>query len=218
MCHDGSVRTSLLDLVRPLVWLVARVYFGVRFEGVHHVLLNGPLIITPNHVSYADPPLVTIPVRRPVYYMALRSLFEVPGLGWLIRHLRAFPVEAEAADTRATREAVRLLQAGAALMIFPEGGRSMDGRLQPFKPGAFRLACSLGVPVLPVTILGGHEAWPPHRLLPRPGRITILYHPPITPAVGADLKMAAHELARQVRAGVASRLPPHQQPADAPSD
>lgn len=194
---------------------MARVYFGIRFEGVSHVPLQGPLIIVPNHVTYADPPLVSIPVPRPIYYMAWRRLFEVPGLGWLIRRFRAFPVEVEMADTKATREAVRLLRSGAAVMIFPEGGRSLDGRLQPFKPGAFRLACSLGVPVLPVTIVGGHEAWPPHRLLPRPGRITIIYHPPILPPAGADLKLAAQELARRVRNAIASRFPPHQKPVDA---
>lgn len=218
MCHDGSVRTPVLDLFRPLIWLVARAYFGVRYEGIHHVPLDGPLIITPNHVSYADPPLVTIPLRRPIYYMALRWLFEVPALGWLIRRFRAFPVEAETADTRATREAVRLLQAGAAVMIFPEGGRSTDGRLQPFKPGAFRLAASLGVPVLPVTIVGGHEAWPPHRLLPRPGRVMIVYHAPIAPAPGDDLRLAARDLESRVRAAVASRLPPRQQSVGTPGE
>jgi len=193
---------------------MARAYFRVRFEGVHHVPLEGPLILAPNHVTYADPPLVGIPVRRPIYYMAWRRLFRVPGLGWLIRRLRAFPVEIEAADPRATRGAVRLLEAGEAVMIFPEGGRSPDGRLRPFRPGAFRLACALGVPVVPVTIVGGHEAWSPRQRFPRPGRITVIYHRPVVPAPGADLKTAAQELARHVRAAIASALPPHQQPLD----
>jgi 1-acyl-sn-glycerol-3-phosphate acyltransferase len=64
------------------------------------------------------------------------------------------------------------------------------------------------VPVLPVTILGGHEAWPPGRVLPRPGRLTIIYHQVITPpADGSDLRHAARQLAHQVREAVASRLP-----------
>ncbi|PYO55398.1 MAG: hypothetical protein DMD83_19875 [Candidatus Rokuibacteriota bacterium] len=121
---------------RPALWLGARTYFRMRFEGVPHIPPSGPLIIVPNHVTYADPVLVSIPVRRPVYYMAWNVLFGVPGLAWLIRRLRAFPVEIESADPKAAREAVRLLQAGAAVMIFPEGGRSPDGRLQRFKPGA----------------------------------------------------------------------------------
>ena len=214
--------TPLLDVFRPALWLGARAYFRVRFEGVPHIPPSGPLIIVPNHVTYADPVLVSIPVRRPVYYMAWNVLFGVPGLAWLIRRLRAFPVEIESADPKAAREAVRLLQAGAAVMIFPEGGRSPDGRLQPFKPGAFRLACSLGVPLLPVTIVGGHESWPPGRTLPRPGRLTITYHPLITPPASRDVKAAARVLAPKVHHVVASALPAHQRPlpegAEAVSD
>ncbi len=191
---------------------MGRAYFGVRFEGVEHIPKAGPLIIAPNHVTYVDPPLVTLPTRRPVYFMAWKRLFDVPLFGRLIRFLRAFPLETESADPTAVRGAARLLKAGQAVMIFPEGGRTVDGRLQRFKPGAFRLACSLGAPILPVTIVGGHESWPPQRALPRPGRITIVYHPPVTPAPGVTPRVAAPELARQVRLAIASRLPPHQQP------
>jgi 1-acyl-sn-glycerol-3-phosphate acyltransferase len=211
------VSTPVLDVFRPAVWLGARTYFGLRLEGVAHIPGSGPVIIVPNHVSYADPVLVTIPVRRRVHYMAWNALFGVPGLSWLIRRLHAFPVEVESADPRATREAVRLLQAGEVVMIFPEGERSVDGTLQRFKPGAFRLACSLGVPVLPVTIAGAHESWPPGRMLPRPGRLRITYHPPVAPPASTDVKAAARRLALEVREAVASALPAHQRPgADGP--
>ncbi|HVQ74387.1 MAG TPA: lysophospholipid acyltransferase family protein [Candidatus Binatia bacterium] len=201
------MRTPLIDVFRPALRLGTRVYFGLRFEGVEHIPLRGPLIIAPNHVTYADPPLVSIPVRRPVHYMAWNRLFQVPGLSWLIRRLRAFPVDVHSADPRATREAVRVLQAGEALMMFPEAGRSPDGRLQRFRPGAFRLACSLGVPVLPVTIIGGHEAWPPGRVLPRPGRMTIVYHRAIAPPRDGDLRAGARAMAGEVRAAIGSALP-----------
>jgi len=208
------VRTPVLDLFRPAVWLGARLYFRIRFEGIGHIPRDGAVIIVPNHVTYADPPLVTVPVRRPVYYMAWNRLFGIPVLSWLIRRLRAFPVEIESADPRATREAVRLLQAGEAVMIFPEAGRSHDGRLQRFRLGAFRLACSRQVPVLPVTIIGGNDSWPPGRWLPRPARLTIVYHPLIWPAEGDDVKGAAREMARQARAVIASALPAPHRPAD----
>jgi 1-acyl-sn-glycerol-3-phosphate acyltransferase len=99
-------------------------------------------------------------------------------------------------------------------MIFPEGGRSLDGRLQPFKPGAFRLASTLGTPVIPVTIVGGHDVWRPQMSLPRPGRITVVYHPPVVSPPGPAARDAARELSRKVKAVIASRLPPHQQPLD----
>jgi 1-acyl-sn-glycerol-3-phosphate acyltransferase len=209
------VRTPVLNVFRPAVWLGARLYFRIRFEGVHHIPTSGPLLIVANHVTYADPVLATIPVRRPVHYMAWNALFRVPGLAWMIRRLRAFPVDIDAADTGATRTAVRLLSAGEAVMIFPEAGRSNDGRMQRFRLGAFRMACSLSVPIMPVTIIGGHESWPPSRRLPRPGRLTIIYHPVVAPAPDADVKGAARDLARHVQAVVASALPAHQRP-DAP--
>lgn len=205
------------EIFLPLVWLVGRVYFRIRYEGVERVPREGPLIVAPNHVTYADPPLVTFPLKRPVHFMAWNQLFDVPLFGRLIRFLRAFPVETENADPSATREVVRLLRAGRAVMIFPEGGRSRDGRLQRFKPGAFRLASSQGVPILPVTIVGGHESWPPHRTFPRPGRVTIVFHSPVTPPPGLPPREAAQQLLRQVRAAIASRLPPHQQPDGPPA-
>ena len=93
-------------------------------------------------------------------------------------------------------------------MIFPEAGRSPDGSLQRFRPGAFRLACALKIPVLPVTILGGHEAWPPGRILPRPGRLTIIYHPVVEPPATADPREAAQTLSRRVRVAILASLPP----------
>jgi 1-acyl-sn-glycerol-3-phosphate acyltransferase len=193
------VRTPFLDLFRPGVRALARLYLGLRLEGVEHIPPRGPVVIVPNHQTYADPVLVTIPIRRRIYYMAWNRLFEIRGLNWMIRRLRAFPVELESRDPRAAREAVRLLQAGQAVMIFPEGSRSLDGRIGHFKPGAFRLAVSVGVPVLPVTIAGGHASWPPGRLLPRPASMTITYHPLVYPEVERDAREAARDLAERTR-------------------
>jgi 1-acyl-sn-glycerol-3-phosphate acyltransferase len=207
------VRTPVLDALRPFVRFGARLYWRIRLEGIQNIPPEGPLIIAPNHVTFADPVMVWIPVRLTVHFMAWDALFDVRGLSWLIRRLRAYPVQLESADPRAIRETVRLLRAKRTVMIFPEGGRTIDGRLQRFHQGAFRLACSLNVPVLPVTILGGHDAWPPGRALPRPGRLSIVYHPVIAPPGATDSRAAAQTLARQVRDAIASRLPPAQQPA-----
>ena len=196
------MRTPFLDVCRPGVRALARLYFGLRLEGTEHIPQLGPVVIVPNHQTYADPVLVTIPIRRRIYYMAWNRLFEVRGLNWMIRRLRAFPVEIESRDPRAAREAVRLLQAGEAVMIFPEGRRSLDGHVGHFKPGAFRLAVSLGVPILPVTIAGGHDSWPPGRRLPRPASMTITYHPLVYPGVGGDARDAARELADRTRTAI----------------
>ncbi len=199
--------TPILNVFRPGVRGLCRLYFGIQFHGIRNIPVEGGVIIAPNHQTYADPPLVTIPVRRQVYYMAWSRLFDVPLFGWFIRRLRAFPIDVESVDRAALREATRLLREGQALMIFPEGGRSGDGRVQPFKMGAFRLAVSAGVPVLPVTIAGGHSAWPPTRRLPRPGRLVITYHP-LAHVDGALVpRDAARDLAERTRAAITSALP-----------
>lgn len=207
----------VLELCRPAIWLLARLYFGVRFRGVEHLPRRGAVLLVPNHVSYADPLLASIPIRRPIRYMAWAALFRGRWLGRLIRWAGAFPVRTEEMDRRAPREALRLLREGQAVLIFPEGGRSKDGRLQPFKPGAFRLALAAGAPVVPVTITGAFEAWPMTRRFPRPGRVTVTYHRPLTAAdlpPGSDPKSWPALLAEAARRAVASALPSAFHPDD----
>lgn len=199
-------RTPVIDLYRGAFHAACRAYFRLALRGTEHIPPQGGVIIAPNHQTYADPPLVTIPVRRPVYYMAWSRLFDIPVFSRLIRLLRAFPVDIESRDARATREAVRLLQGGEALMIFPEGERTTDGHVRRFKPGAFRLAVSLGVPVLPVTIDGGFRAWPPGRALPRPAPITITYHAPLAADTALEPRDAARDLATRTRDAIVSAL------------
>jgi 1-acyl-sn-glycerol-3-phosphate acyltransferase len=210
-------RTPVLDVFRPAVHALSRAYFGLRLHGTEHIPREGGLVIVPNHQTFADPPLVTIPVRRPVYYMAWSRLFEIPVFNRLIRLLRAFPVDIDARDSRATREAVRLLKRGAALMIFPEGERTPDGQVQRFKPGAFRLAVSLDVPILPVTIVGGNASWPPGRILPRRGHITITYHPPLRADTTLDSRAAAHDLSTRTRTAILSAMPAMPDPTPRPA-
>ena len=199
-----------LEAIRPGVWTAARGLFRIRFEGVGHVPRTGPVVITPNHTSFMDPILVTIPVHRALHYMALEPFFRVRGLGAVMRWARAFPIQEGEPDSLGVRRALRILKQGEPLVIFPEGARSPDGRLQPFHPGAFRLALAAEAPVIPVTILGAFEAWPAQRRLPRPGRITITYHAPLDGSAlprDADRKARPELLMALARARIASRLP-----------
>jgi 1-acyl-sn-glycerol-3-phosphate acyltransferase len=192
-----------------VVWTAARVFLRIRFRGTEHVPISGPVLLTPNHVSYLDPVLVTIPIRRPLHYMAHAPLFGVPGLGAVMRWCRAFPVREGEPDGAAVRAALRVLYRGDGLVVFPEGSRSSDGHLQPFRPGAFRFALAAKVPIVPVTIAGAYEAWPHHRRLPHPHPVRITYHAPVTAAdlpPGMDRRQQPAALAALVRGRIEAAL------------
>ena len=151
-----------IAVLSPFVWLFCRLFFKIKFFGVENIPPQGACIITPNHVTYADPIWITIPVKRRIYYMAWDKPFRIPVLGLLMRMFGAFPVNLDvAADASAQREAIELLRNGSALVIFPEGGRTRTGKLMPFKMGAFRMALAHGVPIVPVSIEGGYEPYGP---------------------------------------------------------
>jgi 1-acyl-sn-glycerol-3-phosphate acyltransferase len=186
----------------------------MEFEGVERVPTTGPVIFTPNHVTYLDPIWVSVPIERTIHYMAWDAIFRIPVFSSLVRAFGAFPVRIEGHDKSAMREARCHLAAGRALMVFPEGGRTTTGKLMPFKAGAFRLALFAGASIVPVTIDGAHDVWPVDTWRLRPfGRIRVVYHDPIhvDPAGGcdmADLRRRARALADAARAAVASALPP----------
>jgi 1-acyl-sn-glycerol-3-phosphate acyltransferase len=204
--------TTLIALLRPFARWLCRLLFKIEFHGVENVPSEGACIITPNHVTYADPIWITIPIKRRIYYMAWDKPFEIPILGSLMRWFGAFPVNLDAVDSGAQKEAKEVLRTGRALVIFPEGGRSKTGSLMPFKMGAFRFALASGVPIVPVSIKGGERVWPVGQFLPHPGKIIITYHPPIAveqlpcDTGRHELKQVARQLARRAHDTVASVL------------
>src|SRR5438128_7086028 len=143
----------VIFVLRPFGRWLCRVLFKIEFHGVENVPMEGACIITPNHVTYADPIWITIPVLRRVYFMAWDKPFQIPILGQVMRMFGAFPVNLDvAADPSAGREAIELLRNGRVLVIFPEGGRTRTGEVMPFKIGAFRLPVTHGVPIVPASI------------------------------------------------------------------
>ena len=163
-------------LFRSLFWLFGR----LRVEGLENVPAAGGVILAPNHVSYADPPLVGAALAfRPTWYMAKQELFEIPILGRLIRRTRAFPVRRGTADREALRRAVELLQAGEVITIFPEGERSKTGELQAPELGMAMIARRSGAPVVPVAVIGSDRLLPRGALLPRFCRVTVRFGTPL---------------------------------------
>jgi 1-acyl-sn-glycerol-3-phosphate acyltransferase len=144
------------------------------------VPLAGPVLIVANHSSLLDPPLIGGMSRRPLCFMAKEELFRVPVLGWLISHLNARPVRRDNADPRALKDALRVLAAGEALLVFPEGTRGPEGAVREAKAGAGLLAVTSGAAVVPAYISGTGRALPRGSLWPRPVKVMVRFGPALS--------------------------------------
>ena len=154
-------------------------WFDLKVYGLEHMPRRGGLLIVSNHQSYLDPVVLASKTPRPLSFLAKSELFEVPGFGWLIRNLNAFPVRQGEGDVGAVRETIRRLQEGHALNMFPEGSRSDDGEIAPMQSGIGLIVRRAGVPVLPAAIVGSFAAWPRGKKIFRPHPIRVQFGPPM---------------------------------------
>jgi 1-acyl-sn-glycerol-3-phosphate acyltransferase len=166
----------LYDSLKLLARVVLRLFFGLRTIGVENVPREGAVLLASNHVSLLDPPAVGAGLPRRIHYMAKAELFRMPFVGALVRRLNAYPVEREGADAAALRHALLLLKGGQGLLVFPEGTRGTEGRLQPGRAGTGMLAALSEAPVVPVYVQGTGRALP--RGASRP-HVTVRYGRPL---------------------------------------
>jgi 1-acyl-sn-glycerol-3-phosphate acyltransferase len=182
----------------------------VRYRGQNHIPEQGPIIFAPNHVSYYDPPLVGAGIPFPVRFMAWDALFTVPVLKQILEKFGAYPVKPNSADKGSIERTLKILRHGEAVMIFPEGGRSKDGKLMPFEMGVARMAIQTGAKIIPVSVTNVYESWSCHRTWPKlfvP--FTIKFHPPVVPPENVprpELKTTIERMNEEIAAPIRRRL------------
>ena len=130
---------------------------------------TGAYILVPNHQSLLDPLLLQGSLPRPVYSMTKSTQFIRRFFRWALPRLHAFPVRRYRVDPQSVRVLFRRLQEGRVVCVYPEGERTWDGRIQPFRRGTIRVLLRAGVPVIPVGIEGTYDAWPRWASGPRRG-------------------------------------------------
>lgn len=167
-------------LTRYVSRVITITFFDMRVFGVRWVPASGATILASTHQSVLDPWLLGVAHHRPNCYLAKESLFRVPFLGWLIRKYDAFPIHRESTAARkAIETCVRILEKGRALVFFPEGTRSPDGKLQTLKKGISLLAKRSAALVSPVLLRGTGSAWPRGSWWPRASRIEVRFGRPL---------------------------------------
>ena len=159
--------------------LLAQVFFGFRILHRERMIQSGPVILAANHQSFFDPPLAGNASDRAIFFLAKKSLMEVPILGWLLPKLNVIPVNLEGGDRSALKALLRILKTGECALVFPEGSRTPDGKLQPAEPGLGLLIAKTRAPVVPVRIFGAFDAWPIHGRIHLFKKITVVVGEPI---------------------------------------
>jgi len=176
----------------PLYWmgytlcnLVGKVAFDFKVYGRENLIEEGAAILASNHQSYLDPPCIGMACRNDIYYLARNTLYQRPLIGPLLKRLNTVPVDRDRGDVSSIKAIIRLLQSGQRVIIFPEGTRSSDGKLQPARAGLGMIIAKTVAPVVPVRVFGSYEA------LPRAGGIKFR---PVSVVVGKPMRFTEDDV------------------------
>jgi 1-acyl-sn-glycerol-3-phosphate acyltransferase len=208
---SGSVDLLYRVSVSAVLFAVRMAGVRVRAEGLQNIP-PGVCLFVANHTSNADPPAVVGAIPRRVSILAKKSLFRIPIVSQAFRLARFVPVDRanREAAVASVEKAIEYAQEGVSFLIYPEGTRSPDGRLLPFKKGSFVMAIKAGVPVVPISVVGAHRVLRKNALAIRTGEIVVKFHPPVD--ASSYTLQERDQLVARVHAAVAAGLPADQQP------
>jgi 1-acyl-sn-glycerol-3-phosphate acyltransferase len=203
-----------------LGWLFFRTVFATYFRwrvfNPDRVPQTGGVILAANHASYLDPPLVGSGLHRPINYLARESLFRFPIMGAVLRSWNAVPVDRDGGGARGLKIILERLLNGAGIILFPEGTRCRDGKLQCGQAGIGLIVAKSTAPVISVRVFGTFEAWGRNQKIPLPKKITVKYGEPMNfeklraEAKNCDkprLKEIYQEIANEIMAAIAKLEP-----------
>jgi len=217
------IYTVLVKNPNALYWAGARgTMFFVRAVGVRvnvrgtERIPPGTCLFVANHTSSADAPAVVNAIPRRIAILLKKSLFKYPIVGQAFRLAHFIPVERSRHDSAiaSLEKAIEAMKAGQSFLIYPEGTRSPDGRLQQFKKGAVVMAIKAGIPIVPVACSGAHRIMEKRSLVIQPGAILVEFLEPINASRYSFERR--EELNEVVHHAMAAGLPPDQRPLGFP--
>ena len=191
-----------MKITRATVWLTGT---KIRTQGLENFDPSGTYIFMSNHVSNLDAPILIPLIPRRTSVLAKKEIWRIPVLARALDLGEIVPVERRnrEAAIQSIRKASEVMQHGINMTVYPEGTRSPDGRLLPFKKGPFHLALETGFPIVPVTMLGTFEMMPKGSRAAKGGTATVVFHPPIDPKKFSSRE----ELTKAVADAIKSALP-----------
>ncbi|NMA54666.1 MAG: 1-acyl-sn-glycerol-3-phosphate acyltransferase [Firmicutes bacterium] len=180
---------------------------GITISGRDHIPARGPFILVANHQSLIDPLVLGVCIPRTIIFLAAAYLFELPFIGRIITAGGALPVNHPKGDLGTIKQALANLSTGGAIGVFPEGGVSSDGKLQPFLPGWAFLALKAGVPAIPAAISGTRRVLPVGKYVPRRFPISVVIGKPLFPSTQPrTCRQSINKLSREMAQTIAGLL------------
>ena len=171
----------IYTIAKAIFSIFCKIYFRLEVKGADNVPKNGGVLVASNHSSFLDPVIVGVGISRATYYLTKQSLFEIPILGLLIRSLHTIPIKRSMVSVSTFKELIKSLHSKKAIILFPEGTRSTDGKLGQGKVGVGMLALRTNVPIVPVYIDGAARAFPKGGKWIQPKKIRVVFGKPIMP-------------------------------------
>ena len=198
--------------VKGLVFITRVAGMRVNVEGRENIP-EGVCLFVANHTSNADAPAIVGAIPRRLAIFGRKSLFDIPIVGLAFRLAKFVPVDRGNRDAAlaSVKQAVEYIKTGSSFLVYPEGTRSPDGRMQRFKKGSFVMAIEAGVPIVPVACSGAHRIMKKNSLIIHPGKVTVRFGKPVD--VSGYTVEHRNELAETVHDAVAAELPDDQKPA-----
>jgi 1-acyl-sn-glycerol-3-phosphate acyltransferase len=165
----GALATLLYELFHIVGMATFTLGLSFRYAGTRNIPKTGPVLVIANHQSFIDPMIVGMAVKpRRLTYLARKTLFINPWFASVIHSLNAVPIDQEGVGKEGLQTTIKELGLGKAVLVFPEGSRTPDGLMHPFRPGIHLLLKRSKATIVPVGIAGAYEAWPIWRNLPIP--------------------------------------------------
>lgn len=154
-------------------------FMDIVVEGIENIPENENFIVASNHQSNIDPPLLTYVFPYEISIMAKKSLFSIPVLSWTLKKMRCIPIDRGKSLPKMFRRIIKILKDGRNILIFPEGTRSLDGKLRKAKNGVAFISKNSNKKIIPVAISGTRDVLPKNKFLPVPSKVIVKIGKPI---------------------------------------
>jgi len=170
-----TARVAFYWFVKTIAWPVTHSYVRLKVVGVANIPASGPCLVVANHASYVDAVVLGSACPRRITFLITRPIYNLWRLRWFYYMMGSISVNPDAPDPGALKAALKTLQRGDVVGIFPEGQRMPDGNLGQGKSGAALIASRSGVPVVPAAIVGAHRVMRVGSMFPRPNRVKVVF-------------------------------------------